>query len=218
MFVDSQAIEYFTNDVLLVKINAEEDTLTKQRYHVMGYPTTVLINKDGSEVDRLIGYAPPEEFIGTLVDYSNGIGTLADLLDSASTVDDRTLLFAIADKYKYRGEPDSADTWYNRVIAAGDAADSLSGASRVAMADQLLRMDDYGRALESFKAIAVDFEGQYHGMDAETYVGYIYRVTGDTAQALAKFKEVAEKYPGTEAGDYAASQVEKLSAPPEATE
>ncbi|MBD3258482.1 tetratricopeptide repeat protein [candidate division GN15 bacterium] len=218
MFVDEKAIEYFTSDAILVKINAEEDSLVAQEYHIMGYPTTVLVDKDGNEVDRLVGYAPTEDFIGILDDYTRGIGTLAHYLDSAKSVEDRSLYFQIADKYKYRGESESAEEWYMKVVAASETPDSLAGQSRIALADMFRRSEEYDKALEAFASIEEDFDGTPFAADAAIYQGIVYRAMADTAMALTAFEEVAKNYPDSDYSEYALRQIGLLTGEGESAE
>lgn len=218
VFKDQKAIDFFSSEMLLVKINAEADTVTARKYKVSGYPTTVLTDNSGKDIDRLVGYAAVDEYLETMVNYSKGIGTLEDLLKQAQTREDRKLYFEIADKYKYRGGSEEAETWYNKVIEAGEPHDSLSGESRLSVADMYRRAKDWDKALRAFKAVAAEFGGSGYGMDAEIYVAIVYRSMGDTAQAIAAFENYAGKYPESEDMEYVNKQIEKLKNPPEEEE
>lgn len=213
MFVDAKAIQFFTSNMILAKVQAEEDTLTAQKYHVNGYPTSILLNKSGEEIDRVVGYAPPEEYVQTFVDFSNGIGTLDDLLGQAETSEDRDLFMQIGDKYKWRGSNDNANSWYTKVIAAGEPLDSLSGEARMAQADMYRRDKVYDQALEAYKKIAGEFK-TYHGMDAVIYQAIVYGQMNDTATAIAAFESYIEQFPESEDVEYAQSQIEKFKNPP----
>lgn len=213
MFVDAKAIQFFTSNMILAKVQAEEDTLTAQKYHVNGYPTSILLNKSGEEIDRVVGYAPPEEYVQTFVDFSNGIGTLDDLLGQAETSEDRDLFMQIGDKYKWRGSNDNANSWYTKVIAAGEPLDSLSGEARMAQADMSRRDKVYDQALQAYKKIAGEFK-TYHGMDAVIYQAIVYGQMNDTATAIAAFESYIEQFPESEDVEYAQSQIEKFKNPP----
>lgn len=213
MFVDAKAIQFFTSNMILAKVQAEEDTLTAQKYHVNGYPTSILLNKSGEEIDRVVGYAPPEEYVQTFVDFSNGIGTLDDLLGQAETSEDRDLFMQIGDKYKWRGSNDNANSWYTKVIAAGEPLDSLSGEARMAQADMYRRDKVYDQALQAYKKIAGEFK-TYHGMDAVIYQAIVYGQMNDTATAIAAFESYIEQFPESEDVEYAQSQIEKFKNPP----
>jgi len=198
VFTDQKAIEFFTNEMLLVKIDCDVDTLTKKHYRVSGYPTTVLIDGDGDDIDRIIGFKPAEEYMQTLVDYSNGIGTLADLLRQAETKEDRVLYYEIANKYKYSGGTREAETWFSRVIKAGDPVDSLSGMSRLGTADLYRRAGEYGRSLAAFQQMAVDFKGTVFEETADIYTAIVYKRLADTTAAVTAFQNFVEKYPDSE--------------------
>ena len=66
MLTDQKAIDYFTNSMILAKFNAEVDTAVAKRYHVSAYPTTVLVDKSGEEIDRIVGYLETDEFLITV--------------------------------------------------------------------------------------------------------------------------------------------------------
>jgi thioredoxin-related protein len=212
---DAKAIEFFTNEMKLVKINAEEDSATTQHYGVIGYPTAVLIDKDGQEIDRVVGYADTDEYLKTLRDYRDGIGTLDDLLEKAEVEPSREMFYEIADKYKYRNRQKEATAWYQKVIAGGEPKDSLSGESRMAMADLVFRNKDYEQALDQFSSIMVDFDGMSVGELAEIYRAIVFRRQGDTAAAITAFEEFLERHPESEDADYAAKQIQRLKAEPE---
>ena len=213
MFVDSTVISKLTSDWILVKVNGGEDSVSKKAHHVSGYPTTILAQKSGEEIDRLVGYEPPEEFLQTMIDYSNGIGTLEDLLGKAKGSEDRALFYEIADKYKYRGGSEQAEIWYNKVLATGKALDSLSGESRIAVADMYRRAKEYDRAVEAFAAIVTDFETGSFVQEAEIYIPYTLKAKGDTTAAIVAFEHYVENYPESEDAEWANEQIEKLKNP-----
>ena len=197
--------------MILAKFNAEIDTSVAQQYHVSAYPTVVMIDKNGDEVDRIVGYLETDEFLKTLNDYQRGIGTLPDLLNRAQTETDRSLYFEIADKYKYRGAPEQAEEWYGKVVAAGEPTDSLSGEARMALADMERRAKNYDKALDDFKAIMTDFSGKQPATDAEIWMAIVYRLKGDTAAAISGFEQYIADHPESEDTGYARSQIAKLT-------
>ena len=209
--IDSAVIDYFANEMVLVKVDAEADTALAKSFNISGYPTLVLTDKDGEEIDRIVGYLPPDEFIQKLNDYRNGIGTLEDLLGRAETETDRELYFEIADKYKYRGGAEEAKTWFQRVIDEGEPFDSLSGESRMSLADLHRRAKEYIVAEKAFTTIMDDFKGQYFAEAAEIWRAIVYRQSGDTATSIQAFRDFLVHYPQSEDTSYAQSQIEKLT-------
>jgi len=217
---DPRAIEFFTSEMILCKINSETDTLLAQRFHVLGLPTTVMVNKAGEEVDRFVGFDSAAVFVQALKDFANGIGTLSDLLSKAQDSQDRILFWNIADKYKYSGRLTEAETWYNKVIAAGEPLDSLSGQARLACADGYLRNKEYDRALAAFAQIATDFQSGATAQEADFYLGYVNQRKGDTAAAIAAYESWLAKYPAADSAevDYITNRLAALKNPPAANE
>jgi thiol-disulfide isomerase/thioredoxin len=216
---DPVAIDYFTNDMILCKINSDTDTLLAKRFDVLGLPTTVMVNKAGEEVDRFVGFDSAAAFVQAFKDFANGIGTLQDLLTKAQDSQDRILYWNIADKYKYSGRLTEAETWYNKVIAAGEPLDSLSGQARLACADGYLRNKDYDRALAAFAQIVADSE-----RICCSGGGLLSRLResakGDTAAAIAAYESWLAKYQAADSGeiDYVTNRLAALKNPPAANE
>jgi tetratricopeptide (TPR) repeat protein len=215
VLTDKKVIDFFTNEMVLAKINGKEDSLLKKEHHVSAFPTLVMLDKDGQEVDRVVGYRNPDEFLTTLRNYRNGIGTLADLLHQAESDSDRTLAYEIGEKYKYRGGSKEAEVWFKKVIENGNSRDSLSGEARMEVADMYRRAEEYDRALDAFKSITEDFRNTELGDDAELWVGVVYRQKGDTANAINAYKGFLERHPESDDIDWVQRQITKLEGKPE---
>ncbi|HOP07853.1 MAG TPA: thioredoxin domain-containing protein [candidate division Zixibacteria bacterium] len=216
VFVDSTVKDFFANDMMLVRLNAEEDTVTAQTFHVSGYPTLVMVDKDGNEVDRLVGYLDPEPFLQTWRDYAQGIGTLDDLLSKAETSGERNLYMEIAEKYKYRGGSDDAHTWYEKVVAEAPEPDSMAGEARLALADMIRRAKDYNAAIAEYDLIAKDFADFPAGDEAQIWAGITARQAGDTTNAIKRFEKYVKDNPDADSNNlgYVKEQIEKLKNPP----
>jgi tetratricopeptide (TPR) repeat protein len=196
--------------MILAKINGTVDSVLRKQHAVSAYPTLVMLEPDGEEVDRIVGYLPADAFLKKLRDYRNGIGTLADLLEKAKTNQARTLAFEIADKYKYRGKEEEATAWYQKVIDRGEPTDSLSGEGRMAVADMYRRDKDYDRAVSAFSDIMKDLAGSRFAEDAEVWRAIVYKQKGDTATAIAAFEDFLKHYSESDATEYVQGQISKL--------
>lgn len=53
-------------DFIPVRINADADKVTAEKYNVTGYPTITILDAKGSKVSEIIGYLPPKEFLAKL--------------------------------------------------------------------------------------------------------------------------------------------------------
>ena len=93
----------------MVKLNAEVDTVTAKRYRVMSYPTILVLQKDGTEVDRVVGYYRAPEFMTHVEDYLAGRNTLAALAAAEpDSGQDAGYLSRLAERYQYHGRYDEA--------------------------------------------------------------------------------------------------------------
>jgi tetratricopeptide (TPR) repeat protein len=214
VFIDPKVIDFFNKEMILVQVDGEKDTVLARKYAISGFPTLVMLDPKGEEIDRVPGYLPPTEFMQTFRDYKNGIGTLADLLNKSKTSTDRGMFLNIAEKYKYRGAPADAETWYNKVIAAGKPTDSMSGESRVAIADMYRRAKNFPKALQLFQSISTDFAATPFGEQGDIYTAIVYGKMGDTTNAIKTFEDFVAKYPKSEDVEYAQKQIAKLKNPP----
>jgi thioredoxin-related protein len=210
VYTDPKTIDFFTNKMVLFKTNAEVDTALAHKFNISGYPTLVMTDSKGNEIDRIIGYEPTETFLQHLQDYQNGIGTLGDLLKQADTSKNRDLYFQIADKYKYRGGDEDAINWYNKVIDAGKPTDSMSGESKFAIADMYFRAKKYDEALSDYGKISKDFKGTGFAELADIYTPIAYTKMGDTTKAISAFEKFIKVHPNSEDTAYAKIQIGKL--------
>ncbi|MCH8024218.1 MAG: hypothetical protein IIB43_05855 [Candidatus Marinimicrobia bacterium] len=64
-----------------MKVDAEkgEGMDLAQRYHITGYPTIIFTRATGGEVDRIIGYLPPDRFLEELDRITSGKNTLESI-------------------------------------------------------------------------------------------------------------------------------------------
>ncbi len=197
--------------MIFVKAHAEAaDSLTAKDYKVSGFPTFVITDSKGKEIDRIVGYLPAKEFLAKVDDYMNGIGTLDDLLSKVEASKDRTLYFEIADKYKYRGAPDDAKSWFEKVIADGEATDSLSGEARFALADMMRRNKEFDASIAAFKAIKKDFKGTPLDETVSIYIPYTTMTKGDTANAIKSFEQFIKEFPESEDVEFAKKTISEL--------
>lgn len=93
---------------VLVRRDGEEgegETLVR-RYHVVGYPTLLVLDASGAEVERLMGSVQAKELLGALAQLRSGRGTLAELeRNLAAAPGDQALRFEVATRHALRGDP-----------------------------------------------------------------------------------------------------------------
>lgn len=111
--------EFANANQINYKIDAEigEGIDFAKKYNVTGYPTILFIDKDGNEIDRIVGYVPVKDFKEMMMDYNKGVNTYNDLkvkLEKNPADVEANLKFA--DKLMTLGQDETAKNNLNRVI------------------------------------------------------------------------------------------------------
>jgi thiol-disulfide isomerase/thioredoxin len=70
-WTDAAVIELLQQKTVALRIDAEKEAALSKRYKIEAYPSVLLINPDGTELDRLVGYRDPKTF---LADFNAAIG------------------------------------------------------------------------------------------------------------------------------------------------
>jgi thioredoxin-related protein len=95
--------------VVAVRVNAEEDGRElARRYDVDSYPTIVFTDHEGDEIERIIGYLPPEQFLAQAVRIQSG-DTFVECLQrlSEDPADEDAIVRAVVGLLE-RSDPDGA--------------------------------------------------------------------------------------------------------------
>lgn len=126
-YPDKAVSEFVNANLVAIKIDAEkgEGVDIAKKYGVRAYPTILLVKADGEEMDRLVGYDPPEQFLKKVRDYVNGINTIGALkAEVAKNPDDAGLRYRLARKYGDRNEVSASSEHYQKLLDL-DPADKL---------------------------------------------------------------------------------------------
>ena len=120
-----------------MKVNAEkgEGPEIAKKYEVTGFPTMVVIDPKGEELDRIVGFRPPKELLKSLKPILEGKSFAALKKKVAEKPSDLEATVALGQKYEEREDIDKAEDLFKRVQSAKDApAESLGpGAETLAI-------------------------------------------------------------------------------------
>ena len=117
-FSNKKIIDFANNHLISLKIDAEKGSGPKQKekYRVRGYPTIIVLDNSGNELDRIVGYLPPDNFLKELNRIKNGTNTLSDLqLKYSKNSDDITIQIDLAKKYIDLNVKDSAKKYLDDI-------------------------------------------------------------------------------------------------------
>lgn len=96
-----------------------------EQYKISGFPSVVFVDSAGEEIDRIIGYLPPDKFLSEIQRIQSGENTIPDLFNRATeNPEDFNIWKLLAQKYEDRGDlPSAVEVWES--IAEANIGDPL---------------------------------------------------------------------------------------------
>jgi tetratricopeptide (TPR) repeat protein len=218
-FTDQRVIDLAAS-MVFVRTEGKKDSVTRERFQIAGFPTVILMNSSGEEIDRIYGYAPPEEFVSTIQDYLQGKNTLDDLEKRfEADPEDAELAYRLAEKYEGRRMYEEAGSFFTKVVdldpedEKGNSDDALFNLAWLKIRDK-----EYVKAADAFKYFLQKFPGSEMASDAEAYIPYCHGKAGDTTRALELFEEFLVKHPDSPDTGWVKDRMKDLTEPPEKIE
>jgi thioredoxin-like negative regulator of GroEL len=123
-FPDGAVRGFLTTRVVAVKVDCAPGPGKDlaESLGVNSYPTMVLLDPQGVEIERLFGFLTPQDFLRTLGDYLEGRNTAADLLRQANAAPENLALqFKAGRDLAIRGRTKDAEPLLLRVTTAATA-------------------------------------------------------------------------------------------------
>lgn len=65
-FTDPQVVEKLTQNYVLLKVDVDENPDLSSKYTAYSLPTMIVIDSNGQEIKRIIGYQTPEQLLGKI--------------------------------------------------------------------------------------------------------------------------------------------------------
>lgn len=213
-FTDAHVIA-LTRRFIFARINAEIDTANALKYGVTSYPTVIIFDRTGAEVDRIIGYFRPEEFVTTVEEYLEGIGTKAALeTQSRENPQDLGIRYRLVEKYVGRGEFEQARAQCQQILIS-DPGNSSKVADKALFEQAIMERKEknWYKAIEGFRKFIKQFPKSKLREDAETYIPWLYAKAGDKKQALKLYNAFLEEFSGSSQGGWVRDQIKILESP-----
>lgn len=207
-----QSVIDLSTKMVFVKAEGKKDTITRERYKIAGFPTVILMNSSGEEIDRIFGFLPPKEFVSTIQDYLKGKNTLGDLKRRfEADPKDALLAFRLADKYEGRRMYEEASSYYSKVMdldpmnEKGNSDDALFNLGWLKV-----REKEYLKAVDAFNHYLHKFPESEMVTIAKRYIPYCYSRTGDTTRALKLYEKFLVLYPDSPDTGWVGDQIRTL--------
>ncbi len=137
-------------------MDSTQNDLLTDRYNIHSIPSFVFVDENGDEIDRIVGYLPPAEYLAEMTRIRNGINTVPDLVRQLEE------------------DPDNADLLVN---LAGKV-EAMSGL-KVAMTywEMLFSLEDVKPVTHSTAALKMALYHAQENEDPETLVSFINNET-----------------------------------------
>jgi thioredoxin-like negative regulator of GroEL len=178
-------------DVMKALINVHVDAekgegpdLAK-RYGVHGFPTLVVVDADGAEIDRIVGYRPPAKFQAEIERMLRGEGTVPALKKQwTDSPGDAAAGLAYADKIG-ASDPAAAADVCEKLLASDAVKDRETQAKvRLEYATALLSSRKADAGMAEAERLVKEFADTPAGAEAGPRLGRAF-VGGDAKRALA---------------------------------
>lgn len=209
----SPEVIQMSTEMVFVKINAERDTLSAKKYGIGGYPTVVLMNSKGEEIDRIYGYMPPPDFVNQLNLYLQGRETLQDYLgrleQNPAGIE---VNYTLAEKYEARSLYQRSAFHYTKVV-------ELDPENRSGKADDALlnlgltfyRQKEFQKAIDTNTEFIKRYPDSELKEDVIVYIPYFYAKWGKKEKARKLYNQYLQAYPQGENVEWVKRELKKLS-------
>ena len=192
-YTDQRVIEFAKKNLISKKIDAEKNNgpQQKKKYRVMGYPTILLLDSEGNEIDRIVGYRPPEEFLNELNRIKNRENTLSDLITRyKQNINNSSVKIDLAEKYILMNLPDSARLLLDNIYSYQKKKHQLDFSVSFNLSQLYYKIRSLDRSIEILDQIVES------GVDSSD-IAYFYRLLykskrSSDIDALLEYAELSE--------------------------
>lgn len=215
-FADSSVVA-FSREFIWAKVDARADTQAARSFQVFGYPTIILLDPSGQEVDRIVGYLRSEPFMSQIRDYLVGRGTMAALQKQVGEDSTKVqLLFQLGEKHHQRGQWDQSRSLFEKVVRLDPQNQKgFSDDALFSQGDALRRQERTDEAVAHFQQLVDRYPESELAEEAPLEIGYTYQRAERKQEAVAAYQAFLSHHPGHQYEEWVNEQLEKLADKPE---
>ena len=192
-YTDQRVIEFAKKNLISKKIDAEKNNgpQQKKKYRVKGYPTILLLDSEGNEIDRIIGYRPPEEFFNELNRIKNRENTLSDLITRyKQSINNSSVKIDLAEKYILMNLPDSARSLLDNIYSFQKKKHQLDFSVSFNLSQLYYKIRSLDRSIEILDQIV---ESGVDSSDIAYFFRILYKsIRSSDIDALLEYAELSE--------------------------
>ena len=181
------------------KVDAEkgEGINLAKRYGIAAYPTMVIVDAAGKEVNREQGFRPATHMVRFLDDTREGRGTIEgiekQLAAGKDTYENRV---ALGEKYAQRGDHDQARAQFDKAIVL-DPSDpgQRSSSLLLAIAGSERTSGAHAAAVQDYERFVTLYPNSPRSIEARSGLAVSLAESGRPDDALATYKKIAVERP-----------------------
>jgi tetratricopeptide (TPR) repeat protein len=197
-YADAQ-VTAFSNKFVNAKFDVEkgEGVELAKRFKIMNYPTVLFLKPDGSEIDRLIGFLGPAEFLALMKDYFNGVNTL-EHYEARMKEDPKNLelVFTVGRKYVDRADRENAVPLLEKAMALDpDNQKGYAERALIQMADAERKAGNMDAAIECGEKFIASYPESDNVKGVLYDLAYFHKKKGDKEAALSAYNDLISRYP-----------------------
>jgi thioredoxin-related protein len=210
---DKKMLDYFKKEnYVLIEVNPEKDKVAESTFKVYGYPTTIVFDKKGDEIDRILGYLTTEQMIKTLEGFKIGKGTLKDYLKRyKKEKNNLKLMNDIATKYIARADFAKAIKILDELIAKAKGKDEK-------MEKEGFNQKAYAyykwKKFEKAAAVLLSIKDRFSEKDRKDALfgaAYYFEKGKNKKKAIEVYKELIKRFPDSPEARKIKEKIKKLS-------
>ncbi|MCF7807002.1 MAG: thioredoxin family protein [Candidatus Marinimicrobia bacterium] len=160
-WTDPDLIAYAKEHFIAYHLNVDstESNELKKRFNIRGIPSFVFVDEEGNEVDRIIGFMPPEEYLAEMKRIREGINTIPDLMsrldEDPENVD---LIKTLAEKVEAMGGLKASVSYWEMIFEMDEVDETSRALASLKMALFLSQEKEDPEMLISFIGSATNTE------------------------------------------------------------
>jgi TolA-binding protein len=199
-FAEPQLIKQMADKYVWLKLNTEteEDGERLQKeFAILTYPTILVLDDQGDEVDRIGRFLPSPEFRQTVESFIHGPDTFASLKRLVQKEPNSVAArYALAEKFLDRNNYAKAAPQFQKVIELDpENREGKTDSSQYNLALCLASQEKFVEAIVALDVLETRFPRSNAVADAKVLRGQIYRCCNKLDEAQAVLREYMDKYP-----------------------
>jgi tetratricopeptide (TPR) repeat protein len=199
-FADSQLIKKMADQYVWLKLNTEkeEDGMRLQKeFAILTYPTILVLDSQGEEIDRVDRFLPSPQFTQTVESFFDSPDSLASLRKVVQEKPDSvSARYALAEKLLNQNNYLKAAPQFQKVIDLDpENREGKTDLSHYNVALSLASQEKFEEALAQLDLLQTRFPKSGTVADATVLKGQIYHCCNKLDEAQAALREYVDKYP-----------------------